>query len=68
MVGSMAASRQMDIMQVKELRVLHLDLRAARRRLLHTWWSLSTRDLNTHLKCDALPPTRPRLFQQCHTS
>jgi hypothetical protein len=53
-------------MAQKELRVLHLHLKAARKRLAPMWLeggvSKPTPDNDT------LPPTRPHLLQQGHTS
>ena len=50
-------------MVLEELRVLHLDLKAARRRLeFHTDKSLSLGDLKAHPHSDILPPTRPHLL------
>ena len=43
-------------MVLEELRVLHLDAQAARRRLcFHTGWSLDIGDLKTHPHSDTLP-------------
>jgi hypothetical protein len=70
----MAAS----ILEEELILILHLDLQAvsrdyplqtARRRLsFHTWWNLSLGNLKAHTHSDMLPPTRPRLLQDCHTS
>jgi hypothetical protein len=62
----------------KELRVLHLETKAAIRRLYsagsqkglkyHAGQSLSIRDLKAHPHSDILPPTRPHLLKQGHIS
>jgi hypothetical protein len=47
-----------------KLRVLHLNQKAARRRLeFHTGWKASLGDLKAHPHVDAPPPTRPHLLQ-----
>jgi hypothetical protein len=52
------------MMMEKELRVLHLDLTGTRRKWLsHSGWSFKA-----HPHSDVLPPTRPYLLQQGHTS
>jgi hypothetical protein len=64
-------------MVLEKLRVLHLDLKAARRRLCHTGCSLSTGDLkdlptmthflqedHTHSSKVTLAPTRPHPIVQ----
>jgi hypothetical protein len=51
----------------KELIILHLDLKAAGD-MLYTGHSLSIGDLKAHFHSDTLPPTRPHLPQQGHTS
>jgi hypothetical protein len=76
MIGSMAVV-QVDMLLKKRLRVLHLDLKAARRRLSSpgsqeealfcTGENLSTRPQGL-LYSDTLPPTKLYLFQQGHTS
>jgi hypothetical protein len=46
-----------------ELGVLHLDLKAARKRLsFHTGQSMSMGNLKAHSHSDTLPPTRPCLL------
>jgi hypothetical protein len=47
----------------KELRVLHLDTKATRRRLSSSW-RLSVGDLKVYLRSDILPPSpiRPYLL------
>jgi hypothetical protein len=53
----------------EKLRVLHLGLKAARRRLgFHIGWSLGIGDLKAHPHSDTLPSTRPHLLKQGHTS
>ena len=48
---------------LEELRVLHLGLKAARRRLgFHIGWSLGIGDLKAHPQIDTLPSTRPHLL------
>lgn len=46
---------------LEEPRVLHLELKAARRRLSSTLGRTSAWDLKAHPYSDALPPTRPHL-------
>jgi hypothetical protein len=50
-------------MMLEELRILHLNQKAVRRRLeFHTGWSLSIGNLKAHSHSDTLPPTRPHLL------
>ena len=62
--GHMAACRQMWCLLEKELRVVHLELKAARR--------LPSRKLGeglqAHPHSDTLPPTRSHSLQQGHSS
>jgi len=66
---------------LEELRVLHLDPKAAAGNFLPQWAELNPRSLKAHLHSDLLPPTghtycnkatptatRPHLLQQGHTS
>jgi len=53
-------------MVLEELRVLHLDLQATEDCV--SGHSLSIGDLKDHLHNDTLPPTRPHLVHQGHTS
>jgi hypothetical protein len=53
---------------LEESGVLHLDLKAVRRRFSCPGQSLSIGDLRAHLHSDTFPPTKPHLFQQDHTS
>jgi len=54
---------------LEELRALHFDLQAARRRLeFFTWQSLSIGDLKARPHGDTLPPTKPHPLQEGHTS
>jgi hypothetical protein len=60
--GGKQGSTPADIM-LEELTVLHLDLKAAKRRLSYIRQSLSTRrPLEAHPHSDILPPTRPHLL------
>ena len=62
--GSVQAGRVLEM----KLRVLHLNQKAARRRLeFHTGWSLSIGNLKAHPHSNTFPPTRPCLLQQGHT-
>jgi hypothetical protein len=54
-------SVQADRVQEKEMRILHLDPKAAERDCVHVC-SLSIYNLNTHLHSDPLPPARPYLL------
>ena len=74
MAGSMAVV-QADMIMEKELRVLNLDLKAARRlfcrqlgegSLMH-WVEFEQMNLKTYPHSDTLPPTRPHPFQQSFT-
>lgn len=70
MAGSMTTGRQVGRLE-EELGVLHLNYKAARRRLSFTssheealslsctWQSLSTKNLKAHLCIDTYPITRP---------
>jgi len=62
--GEKHGSVQADMVLEKELRVLHLDPKAARRKFfICTGQSLSARgDLKARPHGDTLPPTRPRLL------
>ena len=72
MVGSMASCKAATVLE-KELRVLHLDLKAAKRRLssvgsqketgFNTRQSLSIGDLKVHQYSDTLPPASPHILQ-----
>jgi hypothetical protein len=68
--GGKHDSLQADMVLEKELRVLHLDPKAARRifDLFHTGQSFSIGDLKAYPNSDTLPPTRLHLLQQDHTS
>jgi hypothetical protein len=61
MEGCMAASVRTVL--VKEQRDLHFDLKAVRRLAFPYWWSFKALSHN-----DELPPTRPHLLQQDHSS
>jgi hypothetical protein len=52
-------------MPLEELRVLHLDQKAARRRLALR--QLGRRFLKAYPQSDTLPPTRPHLLQPVST-
>ena len=52
-------------MMLEEMRDLHLDLQAT---VCHTGHSLSIGDFNACPHSDTLPPTRPHLLKQGHTS
>jgi hypothetical protein len=61
--GRKHGSVQADVV-LEEPKVLHLDLKAARRRLeFHTRQSLSIGDLKAHSHSNTLPPTKPHLLQ-----
>jgi len=65
--GRKYGSVQVD-MVLQEHRALHLDPKAARKRLeLDTGWNLSIGDLKAH-PYSATPPPRPHLLKQGHTS
>jgi hypothetical protein len=56
-------------MVLEEPRILHLDLKAARRKLsFHTGRNIIIGTLKEHPYSDTLPLTRPHLLQQGHTS
>ena len=61
-------SMQADIVLEKELRGTHLDPQAEGQTMCHVGHNLSIQDLKEHLQIDTLPPMRPRLLQQGHTS
>jgi len=54
-------------MVLEEPRVLHLDLKTARRRLFHSWWSLSTRRPQSPPPWWCTSSTRPHSLQQGHS-
>jgi hypothetical protein len=59
---------QADMVQERELRVLHLDPQGAAGNCVHTDCSLSFWDLKAHPHSDTLAPARSHLFQQGHIS
>jgi hypothetical protein len=61
--GRKYGSLQADVVLEKELRDLHLYLKAARR-----WLSLSIGDFKTHPHSNTLPLTRTYILQQGHIS
>jgi hypothetical protein len=68
MAESMAAWRQAGMGKEKELTHLHLDLKAAEGDCVPQWHSLSIGYLKVHFQSDTLPPARPHLLHQGHTS
>jgi hypothetical protein len=60
--GGKHSSVHADMVLEMELRVLHLDPKAVRRRLSHIGKSLSLGDLKTHPYRDTRSPTRPHLL------
>ena len=64
--GKKHSSMQADRVLEKQLRVLHLDLRATEGDC-DPRSSLSILDIKAYLHSDTLPPTRPHLLQQSHT-